>query len=153
MLNGIQKKIFVPDGTPVQEALARTTHLAVSAHQDDTEIMAYDGISRCFGKNDSWFTAVILTDGAGSPRSGPYRDHTDEQMRRIREQEQIKAAVVGGYSALVMLGHPSSEVKDPSSTTVISELKEIIRAAKPQVIYTHNPADRHMTHVAAALRV
>ena len=153
MLNDLQNKIYVPDGTPVMEALARTTHLAVSAHQDDIEIMAYDGISRCFGKNDSWFTAVVLTDGAGSPRTGPYRDFTDEQMREIRKQEQVKAAVVGGYSALVMLEYPSSSVKDPGNKAVISELAEIFKVTKPQIIYTHNPADKHATHVAAALRV
>jgi len=27
--------IFVPDGTPVEAALARTTHLGIGAHQDD----------------------------------------------------------------------------------------------------------------------
>jgi LmbE family N-acetylglucosaminyl deacetylase len=153
MLNKLQAQIFVPDGVPVSEALARTTHLAVSAHQDDIEIMAYDGISRCFGKSDNWFTAVVLTDGSGSPRSGLYKDFTDEQMREVRKQEQKKAAVIGGYSALVMLEHKSSEVKDPDNHVIVSELKEIIKSAKPQSIYTHNPADKHMTHVAAALRV
>lgn len=153
MLRDLQAKIFVPDGTAVSEALARTTHLAVSAHQDDVEIMAYDGISRCFGKSDSWFTAVVLTDGSGSPRSGPYQNFTDEQMREIRKQEQKKAAVIGGYSTLVMLEHPSSEVKDPENPDIIPELKEIIKSAKPRFIYTHNPADKHLTHVAAALRV
>ena len=37
-------EIYVPDGFPVDVALSRTTHLAVSAHQDDIEIMAYHGI-------------------------------------------------------------------------------------------------------------
>ena len=32
--------IFVPDGTDITAALARTTHLAASAHQDDIEIKA-----------------------------------------------------------------------------------------------------------------
>jgi LmbE family N-acetylglucosaminyl deacetylase len=153
MLNEMRAKVFVPDGTPVSEALARTTHLAVSAHQDDIEIMAYDGISRCFGKKDKWFTAVVLTDGSGSPRSGPYQNFTDEQMREIRKHEQKKAAVIGDYSALIILEHPSSNIRDRDDHTVVSELMEIIKAARPQFIYTHNPADKHMTHVAAALRV
>jgi hypothetical protein len=37
-------EIFVPDGAPVAQELARTTHMAISAHQDDLEIMAYRGI-------------------------------------------------------------------------------------------------------------
>jgi len=35
-------QIFIPDGSPVKEALSRTTHLAFGAHQDDLEIMAID---------------------------------------------------------------------------------------------------------------
>ena len=37
-------EIFVPEGTPALQALARTTHLAIAAHEDDIEIMAIDGI-------------------------------------------------------------------------------------------------------------
>ena len=41
-------EIFVPDGLPAEQALARTTHLAISAHQDDIEIMAAAPILECF---------------------------------------------------------------------------------------------------------
>ena len=33
-------EIFVPDGLPIELALARTTHMCFAAHQDDIEIMA-----------------------------------------------------------------------------------------------------------------
>ena len=46
-------EIFVPDGFPAEEALKRTTHMAISAHQDDIEIMAYDGVLKCFQQKDS----------------------------------------------------------------------------------------------------
>jgi hypothetical protein len=36
---------------------------------------------------------------------------------------------------------------------VVEDLKRILAACKPQVIYTHNLADKHDTHVATALRV
>lgn len=52
-----------------------------------------------------------------------------------------------------MLGHPSSQVKNPADRDIIAELAEIIRAAKPKYIYTHNLADKHDTHVATALKV
>ena len=151
--NSILQKIFVPDGIPAAEALKRTTHLAVSAHHDDVELMAYDGISKCFGQKDRWFTAVVLTNGSGSPRSGLYADFTDGQMHQIRKLEQKKAAVIGEYAALIMLDHTSSEVRDPENITVSAELKEIIKAANPSVIYTHNLADKHQTHTASALKV
>ena len=61
--------------------------------------MAYGPIADCFGKKDKWFTGVVVTDGAGSPRSGLYADYTDEDMKAIRIVEQKKAAFVGEYSA------------------------------------------------------
>ena len=34
--------------------------------------MAYHGIAECFGRADRWFTGVVVTNGAGSPRAGIY---------------------------------------------------------------------------------
>ena len=103
--------IYIPDGLEEQTAVARTTHLAISAHQDDIEFMAYAPIAECFGSSGKWFGAVVVTDGAGSPRSGIYADYTDEEMKKVRIVEQKKAAFLGEYSFLALLGHPSKEVK------------------------------------------
>lgn len=67
-------QIFVPDGLPAEAALARTTHLAFGAHQDDLEIMAIEGILTCFQQEAQWFSGVVVTDGRGSPRSGVYQN-------------------------------------------------------------------------------
>ena len=145
--------IYIPDGTEERKAIARTTHLAISAHQDDIEFMAYAPIAECFGKVDKWFSGVVVTDGAGSPRSGLYADYTDEEMKKVRIVEQKKAAAVGEYSFQMLLGYSSKEVKDPKNTAIVKELAEIIRQAKPKYLYTHNLADKHETHVATALKV
>lgn len=147
------KVLYVPDGAEEKRAIARTTHLAIAAHQDDIEFMAYSPISDCFGKQDRWFGAVVVTDGAGSPRSGLYADYTDEAMKEIRIEEQKKAAHLGEYSFQMLLGHPSKEVKDARNTEIAEELAQIIRAAKPKCLYIHNLADKHETHVATALKV
>ncbi len=148
----ITAEVFVPDGVPIEEALARTTHLAVGAHQDDLEIMALEGILAGFGRSDNWFTGVVVTNGAGSPRSGLYAAYTDLEMQAVRRKEQRKAAVVGEYSAVVFLDYSSAEAKDPLNTQLVSDLVTILEAAKPSVVYTHNLADKHPTHVASALR-
>ena len=49
---------FAPDRKPLKEALGRTTHLAIGAHSDDLEIMAYHGIAECFGRSDRWSAAM-----------------------------------------------------------------------------------------------
>lgn len=152
-LNLDTAEIFVPDGMRVEDALARTTHMAVGAHQDDLEIMACDGILKCFQRDDRWFCGVVMTDGSGSPRDGLYARYSDEEMQVVRRKEQKKAAIVGEYGAQVLLDHPSSAVKDSSNRAPLEDLRALLREAGPQVVYTHNPADKHDTHVATALRV
>jgi LmbE family N-acetylglucosaminyl deacetylase len=143
---------FVPDGTAPEAALARTTHLCISAHQDDIEIMAYHGVAECFGLTDKWFTGVVVTNGAGSPRSGIYGGYTDEEMQKVRLIEQRKAAYVGDYACQIQLGFTSSQVKNPKETAVIEDLTAIIRAAQPEYVYLHNLADKHDTHIGVVLR-
>ena len=152
-LKNAGSEIYIPDNTDSADALKRTTHMAISAHQDDIEIMAYDGINRCFGRDDQWFSAVVVTNGAGSPRNGLYADFTDKRMQEVRRVEQKKAAFVGEYSALAMLDYSSAEVKDPDNADVANEIKELVLAAGPRVIYTHNLADKHDTHIGTALKV
>lgn len=146
-------EIFVPDAKPATEALLRTTHMGISAHHDDIEIMAYQGISECFGSAGKWFTGVVVTNGSGSPRNGLYADYTDDDMRQIRKLEQKKAAFVGEYGAQVLLDYSSAAVKDPGNPDVVEDLKNLLQAARPEVVYIHNLADKHDTHVATALRV
>lgn len=145
-------EIYVPDGTPVDAALARTTHLAIGAHPDDLEIMAADGILRCFQRSDRWFTGVVVTDGAGSPRVGPYADYTDDMMKQVRRTEQKKAAFLGDFSAAVLLDHPTPTVKDAANLAPVEDLVAVLEATRPEVIYTHNLCDKHDTHVAVAWR-
>ena len=144
--------LFVPDGVAPDAALARTTHLCISAHQDDIEIMAYHGVAECFGRKDKWFTGVVVTNGAGSPRTGIYGDFSDQQMLPVRVLEQRKAAYVGEYACQIQLGFTSSEVKDSKETAVVEDLKKILVAANPEYVYLHNPADKHDTHVGTMMR-
>ena len=145
--------IFIPDGLAVEAALARTTHLAISAHQDDIEIMAAAPILECYQQTDRWFTGVVVSDGRGSPRDGLYKDYDDEMMRLVRFKEQRKAAVIGEYAAQVILDHPSKVIKDSTNLQPVEDLVKLLLAARPKVIFTHNLADKHDTHVAVAYRV
>jgi LmbE family N-acetylglucosaminyl deacetylase len=144
--------VFIPDNLAPAEALARTTHLSIAAHQDDIEIMAYHGIAECFGLKDKWFSGVVVTNGAGSPRSGIYGDYTDAEMQKVRLTEQRKAAYVGEYACQIQLGFTSAEVKDRNSPAVVEDLARILRAARPEVVYLHNLADKHDTHIGVSLR-
>lgn len=143
---------FIPDEVSLPEAQARTTHLGIGAHQDDLEFMAFHGISLCYELEMQWFSGVICTDGGGSPRVGDYADKTDDEMKLVRAQEQRTAAELGKYSFISQLGKTSSSVKDPESRAeLIDEIENILLRTQPETIYTHNPADKHPTHVAVCL--
>ena len=147
-----QADFFVPDSAEPGAAIVRTTHLCIAAHQDDIEIMAYHGIAECFGLQDRWFSGVVVTNGAGSPRNGIYGAYTDEEMQKVRLVEQRKAAFVGDYACQIQLGYTSAQVKNAGETAVVDDLKAILLAARPEVVYLHNLADKHDTHIGVALR-
>lgn len=152
-LHQADSDIFVPDGAAMPAALERTTHLCVGAHQDDQEFMAFHGVAECFGKPDKWFTGVVVTNGSGSPRAGIYGAYTNEDMMKIRVHEQRKAAFVGDYGCQIQLMYPSSDVKKSRQPDILGDLRQILEIGQPEVVYTHNPADKHDTHVAVFLRL
>jgi LmbE family N-acetylglucosaminyl deacetylase len=104
-------------------------------------------------------------------------------MQKVRLNEQDTAAGIGKYSVMFQLGYPSEAAKygddactpeDVECTDVgdfssggefsgdgtytgsgkcAAELAEIIKACAPDFIFTHNPADKHDTHVGVMMRV
>jgi LmbE family N-acetylglucosaminyl deacetylase len=152
-LSRLDSDVYVPanDVSPDQ-ALARTTHLCVGAHQDDIEIMAHAGITECLGRSDRHFTGVVVTNGSTSPRAGEYANVTDAQMIVIRREEQRKAAALGQYNLQLQLGHSSADVKAKGHAGVFADLKTIFGGCAPEVVYLHQPADKHPTHIGVLLR-
>ena len=145
--------VFVPQGEQSAEAaLKRVTHLCIVAHQDDIEIMAQSGISDCYDQPGKLFGGVVVTNGAGSPRTGSYAAYTDQEMLSVRREEQRQAARLGKYGIQIQLSHPSADVKKPGHPGVASDLKTLFSGCQPEVVFLHNPADKHDTHVAVLLR-
>lgn len=144
--------VHSPDGLDAVAALGRVTHLGIGAHQDDLEFMAFQGVLECYHHPGKWFGGITCTNGSGSSRIGPYQNHTDEQMMAVRRQEQDMAATVGRYGIMIQLNHPSRHAKSSSLPALRLDLEAILAQCCPEVIYTHNLADKHDTHVGVALR-
>jgi LmbE family N-acetylglucosaminyl deacetylase len=51
-----------------------------------------------------------------------------------------------------MLDIPSKVIKDARRTEPVEDIVRLLRATRPQIVYTHNLADKHDTHVGVALR-
>ena len=145
-------RLVTPDGKTGPDAIRRTTHLGIGAHQDDLEFMAFHGILTCYDRTDRWFGGVTITDGRGSSRAGQFKDWTDDQIAAERIREQEAAAVIGQYSFIAQLGFGSAAVRDAQQSAVRDDLRRIFEASRPEVVYLHNLADKHDTPVGCALR-
>ncbi len=144
--------LYIPDSISADDAFSRTTHLGIGAHQDDLEFMALHGILSCFQKSDCWFSGVTCTDGAGSSRTGAYASFTDDEMKAVRTEEQKTAAKIGQFSFIAQLGHPSSNAKaSDQRKSLIQDIKNVLQTAQPETVYTHNPFDKHATHIGVML--
>jgi LmbE family N-acetylglucosaminyl deacetylase len=144
-------EIYVPDGKPIAAALKRITHLGIGAHQDDLEFMAFHGILECHASKSKWFGGVTCTNGSGSSRTGKYKKFSDEQIMAMRRREQNQAAKMGRYGVMIQLDYPSSVVKNATDPALKDDLKIILVATRPEIIYTHNLADKHDTHIGVAV--
>lgn len=141
--------LYIPDAVSPAEARGRTSHLAIGAHQDDLEFMAYHGIAACYEQPLHWFSGIVCTDGAGSARSGKYADFNDEQMKTQRIKEQRQAAEMGQYGFVEQLGYSSAAIKTADGqSALVAQLEQRLLTTQPEVLYTHNPADKHSSHVA-----
>jgi len=146
-------EVYIPDGAQADTAFARVKSVIVGAHQDDVEFMGFPLIRDAYGAGDPSLAAIVTTNGAGSPRSGVYAACSDEEMQAIRRGEQRLAGDVGRYAAVVQLQFPSSALRNASNTVPTDELQQVLAAMQPEVVMTHNLADKHDTHIATTLRV
>ncbi len=151
--NHSKADLFLPQGESTEVAFKKVTHLGIGAHQDDLEFMAFHGILECFHSSEKWFAGITCTDGAGSAREGKYQDYTDAQMQVIRQEEQRTAAIIGKYAFMAQLGHPSSVAKSSTDTALRDDLERVFENCQPEVVYTHNLADKHETHIGVVIAV
>ncbi len=129
------------------------THLGIGAHQDDLEFMAFHGIRACYHSEEEWFGGVTCTNGGGSSRTGAYASYSDAQLMARRREEQRQAAIIGRYGVMAQLDYPSGIAKDVADPRLREDLVAILTASRPRIVYTHNLADKHETHIAVVVPV
>ena len=123
--------------------------LGIGAHQDDLEFMCFHGILE--GRKQGGFTGLILSNGAGSSRGEAFTHLSEEEFCEVRKQEQIQAANLAGYQQIIQLGHPSKNIKSIDRSHAIRDVLEVLNNVKPEKIYTHNPFDKHDSHIATLI--
>lgn len=117
----------------------------VIAHPDDAEFGCYALIRKCM-KEGKRLLVIVVTTGSKCPLAGSFADRAEE-MERIRAEEQFEAARIGNYSVL-MLGYESADLRGAGSDLVCGVLEQILSQCSAAEIWTHNPFDRHPTHLS-----
>jgi len=144
-------RCFVPDGAETARALKRCSHMGIGAHQDDLEIMAFHGVLECFDNPDNWFCGVTCTEGTGGPRKPEFSRLSPEDVGALRNEEQDKAAKLGRYGAMIQFNYSSKDSRNADKSALVASLSSLLAAVRPRVVYTHNPADKHETHVGVTI--
>src|SRR5258707_471044 len=83
--------------------------------------------------------------GVSPPRRAPWPDHPDDGGGPVRRREQKRGGRGGDRAGVVLLDHRGEEAKPPRPPPVVADLAAILSAARPEVVYTHNLADKHDT--------
>ncbi len=138
---------------PKNRKEGKVKYLAISAHEDDVEIMAYYPIGKAYRSKVFSFAAVVTSDGAGSARINEFKDYSDEMMKEVRYKEQKEASEIGHYNVLYLLKHSSKQIKDKNDEEIINEYIKIILELSPDYIFTHSLLDKHPTHLGVVLKV
>jgi LmbE family N-acetylglucosaminyl deacetylase len=146
-------EIYFPENTKSEIDLSKTTHLGIGAHQDDLEIFAIHGILQAYQNPTKHFTGVTITNGRGAPRTEMTKDLSNPDYIALRNHEQKQAANIGKYLAQFLLNYESDEIRNGRCQDLLMDLIKILEMTSPDIIYTHNLADQHDTHVSVALFV
>ena len=139
--------VWLPPGSDLASAAATITDVVIGAHPDDVEDLGLHVIGAARHQPQRAVAAIVVTDGAGSTRDGGAID--DDVLVARRRGEQRRAAEVGGYGLALQLGYPSRVAKGEGFASVVADLAALLAALpRPHEVVTHNPVDKHDTHVA-----
>ena len=121
-------------------------------HPDDLEILAWPAIRDVLRSRRPLVRRRRGHRRGGAPRAGPLRRALGRRDARDAAGGAEEGGRVGEYGVVVLLDYTSAAVKTPDArgASFASSWPLLARRAR-HVVYTHNLADRHDTHVATAL--
>ncbi|MGW4955439.1 PIG-L deacetylase family protein [Streptomyces parvulus] len=117
-----------------------TSVLVVVAHPDDAEIAMGMRIHG-YALNGATVRVHCLTTGTPAPDGTP-----------VRRQECLKAGELLGVDQYTFSSIPDTRFVEHRSR-INADLVDVVREARPDVVYTHYPADQHHDHKVTAREV
>ncbi len=113
--------------------------LVFSPHPDDVDF-GFAGSAATLVKSGHEVVYCIITDGSkGAHKAGL----SAKAMKKLREKEQINAAKVVGVKKILFLNEIDGEVEN--NRALRKKIVRIIRAVRPDVIVSPDPANKSFT--------
>ena len=123
--------------------------MVVHAHPDDAEFVCAGTIAKLADAGVEW-TVVVCTQG----NRGGEGDRTEEELARVRDQEQRRAADIMGVKTLLNLGYDDGSLTP--SLDLRRDITRAIRQYRPNLVIAANPVrnfgpigGNHPDHLAA----
>ena len=122
--------------------MSKLTVLWVGAHQDDLEILAGGTLAKHAKAGDKVYVCTVCMGDKGGV------DLPSEEIARTRAREMEEAVRALGGTSLGSLGYPDS--KAYLNDELVTKVMNVVREAKPDIVYTHFYRDYNPDHVAAS---
>lgn len=120
--------------------------ICLVANITDIEVLGAGGVIDSLYNPNKSFVGVVAYNPKGVPNAGLYSLYNPQDMIRIRQGEQQKAANIGSYNSVYLLNHEEGE--EDIEENIISDFVGLIKAYKPEVIYTYSPFELDPTKIA-----
>ena len=117
--------------------------VVISPHPDD-DILGAGGVMIEAAEKGRAVFSVTVTDGRGSPQTGPYI--SEEEMVERRQKESMAALKVVGAAGGFYFRRRSFDLEGEGGKEVEEDLKDLFEWLTPGEVYLPAPYERHKTH-------
>ncbi len=114
--------------------------MVIQAHPDDAEFLCAGTMARLVA--DGYRVQYVLA--TSGDKGSPDPNMTPDELAETREREQLDAARALGVAEVTFLRHGDGELE--VSLPFRRELAGIIRAGRPDVVFTFDPWQRYQVH-------
>ena len=140
-----EKFLAVQEGKSLDDFRGRKDNMVVISPHPDDDVLGAGGVMLEAAEKGRAVFSVTLTDGRGSPRTGP--PIADEDMVALRQEESMAALKVVGAAGGFYFLKQNPELEGEGGKRVEEDLRELFESLRPSEIFLPAPYERHRTHI------
>lgn len=128
---------------PTSAKTGALVSLCIAEQIIDIERLGSDGIIDSLYNPNKSFVGVVTMAPTNIKNGGLYSLYNPEDMISVRLTEQQKAANLGSYNSTYILNHKNTDEDED----IIDDYVNLIKAYKPETIYTYSPFEKDLNKV------